>query len=193
SGDPLESFTNTLGNIPFVRSRAAPGTGVSNPRQQINTVSSYIDASAVYGDTDTRLDWLREGTVDGNPDNNGSRLLLPSNYLPRRDSRGNPATAPPMAVDGRLLANPNRAMVAGDVRANENIALTATHTLFAREHNRIVSRLPDVLPAELKFQIARRVVGAEIEFVTYNEFLPALGVTLAPYAGYNPSANATLG
>ena len=29
-------------------------------------------------------------------------------------------------------------MVAGDVRANENLALTATHTLFAREHNRIV-------------------------------------------------------
>ena len=38
-------------------------------------------------------------------------------------------------------------MVAGDVRANENIALTATHTLFAREHNRIVDALPAALLA----------------------------------------------
>jgi hypothetical protein len=191
--DPMESFTNTLGYIPFVRSRAAPGTGVSNPRQQINTVSSYIDASAVYGDTDARLDWLREGSVDGNPDNNGSRLLMPNNYLPRRDSRGNPATAPVMAVDGRLLANPNRAMVAGDVRANENIALTATHTLFAREHNRIVSRLPSWLSAQDRFQIARAVVIAEVQYITYTEFLPAMGVQLPAYRGYNPNVNATLG
>src|SRR5262249_36485993 len=62
--DPLESFTNTRGNIPFVRSAAAPGTGVTNARQHINTENAFIDAEAVYGATDTRLDWLREGTVD---------------------------------------------------------------------------------------------------------------------------------
>ena len=39
-------------------------------------MSSYIDAWAVYGGTDTRLDWLREGTNDGNPNNNRARLLL---------------------------------------------------------------------------------------------------------------------
>ena len=83
-------------------------------------------------------------------------------------------------------------MVAGDVRANENIALTGTHTLFAREHNRIVASLPAVLAPELKFQIARRVVGAEQQFITYNEFLPALGVALSPYRGYKPGVNATL-
>ena len=58
-------------------------------------------------------------------------------------------------------------MVAGDVRANENIALTATHTLFAREHNRIVDALPADLPEELKFQIARRIVSAEQQYITY--------------------------
>ena len=80
-------------------------------------------------------------------------------------------------------------MVAGDVRANENIALTALHTLFAREHNRIVSLLPPYLSAEDRFQIARRVVGAEIEYITYTQFLPALGVQLAPYRGYDPTVN----
>ncbi len=83
-----------------------------------------------------------------------------------------------MAVDGRLLANPNNAAVAGDVRANENLALTATQTLFAREHNRIVSLLPTSLSAEDRFQIARRIVVAEQQYITYNEFLPAMGVVL---------------
>jgi len=192
SADPLEEFRNDLGVIPFTRSRAAPGTGVSNPRQQINTESSYIDAASVYGPTTQRLEWLREGAVDNNMTNNGARLLMPSNFLPRRDSRGDPSTAPAMDVDGRLLANPNRAMVAGDVRANENIALTATHTLFAREHNRIVGLLPSTLTNEEKFQIARRVVIAEQQYVTYNEFLPAMGVSLPFYTGYKSNVNANL-
>jgi len=192
STDPLEEFRNDLGVVPFVRSAAAPGTGVSNARQHVNTVSSFIDAWAVYGGTDARLDWLREGSQDGNPDNNGGRLLLPSNYLPRRDSRGNPSVAPTMAVDGRLLSTPNKAAVAGDVRANENIALTATHTLFAREHNRIVSLLPSWVSQQDKFQLARAVVIAEQQYITYNEFLPAMGVTLPAYQGYNEFLNPAL-
>ena len=88
--DPMESFTNTLGFIPFTRSAAAPGTGVTNTRQQTNTVSSYIDAWPVYGGTDQRLDFLREGSQDGNPNNNGARLFLPNNYLPRRDAAATP-------------------------------------------------------------------------------------------------------
>ena len=192
SADPLETFTNTLGYMPFVRSQAAPGTGITNPREQINTEDSYLDADAVYGPTTARLEWLREGPVDNNMANNGARLLLAGGYLPRRDSRGDPTTAPAMATDGRLLANPNKAMVAGDVRANENIALTATHTLFAREHNRIVASLPNTLTQEQKFQIARRVVIAEQQYITYNEFLPAMGVSLPRYTGYNPNVNANL-
>jgi hypothetical protein len=158
----------------------------------VNTISSYIDGSGVYGVTDARLDWLREGSVDGNSTNNAARLLLPDKYLPRRDARGNASAAPPMDLFGAQVANPSRAVVAGDVRANENIALTAIHTLFAREHNRIVAGLPGLLPEEQKFQIARRVVGAEIQYVTYNEFLPNVGVSLAPYGGYNPTVNAGL-
>src|SRR5439155_14488508 len=32
-------------------------------------------------------------------------------------------------------------------------------------------------------------VGAEIEYITYTEFLPALGVRLPPYRGYNARVN----
>jgi hypothetical protein len=190
--DPTEAFRNDLGAIDFARTPAAPGTGRSTPRQQINTVSSYIDAFAVYGATRSRLEWLRAGPVDGNMANNDASLLLPDGYLPRADARGKPAKAPPMDLMGALAADPSNAVVAGDVRANENIALTAVHTLFAREHNRIVSQLPETLSSEERFQIARRVVGAEQQYITYHEFLPALGVVLPPYAGYDPTVNPTL-
>jgi hypothetical protein len=189
SADPLESFTNTLGVIAFNRSAAAPGTGVFNTRQHINTETAFLDAEAVYGATDARLDWLRNGSVDGNPDNNSASLLMPGNYLPRADARGNASTAPTMAVDGRLLSKPNRARIAGDVRANEQAALTAVQTLFAREHNRIVAALPSTLSQEDRFQLARAVVIAEIQFITYNEFLPAMGVSLPAYRGYDPTLN----
>ncbi len=76
---------------------------------------------------------------------------------------------------------------------NENAALTAVHTLFAREHNRIVAALPSSLSEEEKFQIARRIVSAEIQYVTYAEFLPALGITLGPYRGYDATIDPSLG
>jgi hypothetical protein len=187
--DPLESFINTLGVIPFSRSAAAPGTGVTNTRQHINTQNSFIDAEAVYGISDVRLDWLRTGSLDGNPDNNSGSLMMSgsgiNSYLPTRAARGNPAGAPTMAIDGRLLSHPNDAKVAGDVRANEQFGLTSVQTLFAREHNRIVNALPSWVSQEDKFQLARAVVIAEIQFITYNEFLPAMGVTLPAYQGYN--------
>src|SRR4051794_1683412 len=186
SGDPLEAFRNDLGTIPFSRDAAAAGTGtsVARPREQTNSVSSYIDGWSVYGGSRERLEWLREGPVDGNMANNGPHLLDPRGYLPRATARGHAGSAPEMAVDGQLSSRPRDRAVAGDVRANENMALTAVHTLFVREHNRIVDRLPRRLSAEQRFQIARRIVGAEQQRITYEEFLPALGVRLPPYTGY---------
>ena len=174
AADPLESFADDDGSIGFVRTPAAPQRRRARHggREQLNTVSGYIDASAVYGDTELRLDWLRDGPLDGDPTNNAATLLLADGMLPRRDARGDVATAPEMTLNGPLMADPAGALVAGDVRANENIALAAVHTLFAREHNRIVSLLPDDLPEQERFEIARRVVGAEQQFVTYEEFLP---------------------
>jgi hypothetical protein len=190
--DPLEEFRNDFGAISFTRTPAAPGTGVSNTRQQINTVDSFIDASSVYSNSATRLEWLRQGSVDGNVNNNSASLLLPNGLLPTVTARGNPATAPAVDIDGRLRAEPTHAVVAGDVRANENIGLQSTHLLFALEHNRVVNQLPFFLPSDLKFDIARKVVGATQQYITYNEFLPALGVQLAPYRGYQPSVDPTL-
>jgi hypothetical protein len=192
--DALEDFQNDFGAIDFFRTPAAAATGVAGaPRQQVNTVSSYIDAFNVYGGTDDRLEWLRTGVYDHSLANSGARLLtIPGNMLPRADARGDIPEAPHMDIMGGLREAPEHAVIAGDVRANENIALTATHTLFAREHNRIVGLLPAGLTAEEKFQIARRVVGAEEQYVTYHEFLPSLGVSLAPATTYKQAVNASL-
>lgn len=178
--DPLEQFSNTTGSIQMSRTNAAPGTDVfGRKRQQINTITSYIDGSQVYGSDAARTAWLRDG----------AKLLLPDDYLPTPlDKPG----APPMDLMGRLTGQPNKARVAGDVRANENNSLTSIQTLFAREHNRIVDELPAHFTDDQKFNIARRLVSAEIQYITYNEFLPALGVTLKDYHGYKPFVNATL-
>ncbi|MBP2330894.1 hypothetical protein JOF56_011279 [Kibdelosporangium banguiense] len=190
NADPLERFHSDIGFVPFGRSKPVAGTGVDKPREQVNALGSYIDAFAVYGTAD-RLEWMRAGPVDGDMTNNGAKLLLPGGMLPRLSERGDPAKAPGM--DDATGAMRERAMVAGDHRANENTGLLAVQTLFAREHNRIVDKLPQSLPEEVKFQIARRVVIATQQYITYTEFLPTLGVHLKPYRGYDPSVNPTLG
>lgn len=189
--DPLEEFTNDLGGISMTRSAAADGTGADSPRQQVNTISSFIDAWAVYGGSDERLDWLREGVVDGDPTNNAATLLNVDGYLPTATARPD-TDSPEMDLMGRLFADPTAAVIAGDVRANENIGLTAVQTLLLREHNRIVDSLPDDLDEETKFTIARRVVGALQQYITYTEFLPSLGVDLAAYEGYDPTVDPSI-
>ncbi|MEU4653945.1 peroxidase family protein [Streptomyces sp. NPDC023723] len=189
--DPLELIDGKH-YLPFTRSTPARGTGVTSARQQVNMDSSYLDASAVYGSDSDRLEWLRQGQVDGDLSDNGAKLLLPDDYLPRRDARGDVSAAPATDIDGRLRADPDSAVVAGDVRVNNNIAVTGVQTLFAREHNRIVDALPANLTEEQKFQIARRVVISEIQYITYTEFLPAVGITLPGYRGYDPRTDATL-
>ena len=80
--------------------------------------------------------------------------------------------------------------LAGDVRANEQIGLTAMHTLWVREHNRIANELAQQDPRasdEQLYQRARAIVIAQMQAITFNEFLPALlGEDAVPdYRGYD--------
>ena len=73
-----------------------------------------------------------------------------------------------------LLPNPKDetkvALKAGDVRALENPALAAMHTIWLREHNRIASemgsRLTDLSDEDV-YQRARRIVIAEMQVRIY--------------------------
>ncbi len=110
SSDPLEAFTNDLGSIPFNRSPAAPGTGVTTPRQQINTENSFIDAEVVYGARREPAGLAARGPTGRQPGQQRATLMLsPTGYLPAADQRGNPTAAPAMDVDGRLRGSAEHA------------------------------------------------------------------------------------
>ncbi|MBI3862694.1 MAG: peroxidase [Planctomycetia bacterium] len=182
-GDP--SFDpNSTGTkvIPLNRSLydLATGTSAANPRQQINQITSFIDGSMVYGSDAARAEALRSHV--------GGRLLVSAgNLLPFN-------TAGLANANDAHLVPDNQLFLAGDVRANENIELTAMHTLFVREHNRLADQIHAANPKlsdEQIYQQARAIVGAEIQSITYNEFLPALlgDRALTSYKGYNPNVN----
>jgi peroxidase len=162
--DPNGTGTVTL---PFFRGTVLPGTGTDedNPREFANTITGFIDASMVYGSDATRAASLRV---------EGGKIIV--------DGEGNLATD----ANGRILT--------GDVRAGENQALLSMHTVFAREHNRLVDELaerdPSLTDDEL-FQAARTRVEAIVQAVTYNEYLPMIvgENALSEYQGFDSTVD----
>ncbi|MCR9202196.1 MAG: hypothetical protein NXI04_26435 [Planctomycetaceae bacterium] len=183
SGDALfDPFYTGDKQINMNRSIFDPDTGTQDtgPRQQINQITAFIDGSMVYGSDDVRAAELRsfaDGKLRVTDDN-----LMPVNSadLPNADN------GPDLTL-----------FLAGDVRANENVALTAMHTVWVREHNRIAEELLTEAPHltdEQVYQQARELVIAQIQAVTYNEFLPALlgDQALQSYQGYDPDVDASI-
>jgi len=151
---------------------------VDGAREQVNLLTAYIDASNVYGSDEERAYALR--TLDGS-----GRLKTSDGDLLPYNTVGL-SNAPSSALDTFFLA--------GDIRANEQIALIAMHTLFVREHNywaEIIDGANPDLTGEEIYQIARSIVGAEMQAITYREFLPVLlGQDALPsYRGYNSKVN----
>jgi peroxidase len=145
--------------------------GESGVAEQQNIVTPFIDASNVYGSTETLRDALR--TFEGGLLKT-STLADGSSFLPTSDQVFNDG------VTGTY--------VAGDVRAQENTGLTAIQATFVNEHNywagRIAAADPSLTDEEI-FQQARAVVEALIQKISYEEFLPVLlGDALPAYDGY---------
>ena len=173
-GDPI--FDPASGGnafIPFSRSLHSAGFRFQTAvRQQLNGITAWIDASNVYGSDKKTAATLRS-FKDG-------RL---------RTSDG--------GVFGELLPFNEKGsqFLAGDIRAGEQAGLTAMHTLFMREHNRIAEQIRTSNPAltdEEIYQRSRRKVYAILESITYNEWLPALlgqNNLLPDYDGYDDSVN----
>ncbi len=185
AGDPIFDPANTGTQVmSFKRSNYDPTTGSSlaNPRQQVNQITSYLDGSNVYGSDGARAAALR--TLSGGRLKTSAGDLLPLNTLGLNNDTGGPA-------------DPTQFYVAGDIRVNEQVGLTAVHTLFMREHNRLADEIAAANPGwndEQIYQRARKLVGAEIQAITYQEFLPALLGSIAPSVNsvYDPGLNASI-
>lgn len=176
--DPASTDSKT---IPFGRSEYDLNTGknTSNPREQITQVSSWIDGSMIYGSDATTAAILRSfvgGGMKSQSTELGEMLPLNEDNLPMDNASP--------------LVKPTELFAAGDTRANENVELTAMQTLFVREHNRIASDAVKKNPNwsdEQIYQHARSIVIAELQAITYNQWLPALigSRAVSSYKGYN--------
>ena len=184
TGDPYFDPAATGAQvISLNRSQYDPATGVPGaPREQTNGITAFIDGSNIYGSDAARATALRSG-IDGKLATTAHATgdLLPYNTGGFDNANGGPTPG-------------DQLFLAGDVRANEQIGLIALHTLFMREHNRLAEEIKAANPGlgdEGIYQRARRLVGAEIQAVTYNEFLPALlgPNTLGAYGGYDSGVN----
>ena len=180
---------------PFVRTIAAcveREVGAFSPRQQENEVTSYIDASMVYGSTQERADFLRESS--------GGRLKVGNKVPSTKPSLPIAPECPPDFPDC-CPAGFNSCFVAGDVRTNEQVSLTVMHTLFVREHNRIAAQLSVLNPQwddERLYQETRLIVGAMVQKISFYDYLPvifgraAFNKLLPTYPGYQDSVDATI-
>jgi peroxidase len=189
--DPILTPNSLFPFIPFQRNDAAPGTGTNpnNPRQQINELNSYDDAE--------RANFLRANDGTGKL---RSQITSVGELLPFNDPNN------PLRNANPFLAPPDSLFIAGEPRANQNLGLLPVHTLFLREHNRLAELIgaePDInckataaglSKDEYIYQRARAIVGAEIQAITYNEFLSSfLGRgALDKYTGYHPDVNPTI-
>ncbi|MGF1492336.1 MAG: peroxidase family protein [Microcoleaceae cyanobacterium] len=182
--DPFNTGTQEIGLNRSIFDETT-GTDTDNPRQQVNEITAFIDGSMVYGSNEATAETLRlndgSGKLNTSTSSNGE-ILLPT------DSSGS--------------------FLAGDIRANEQFGLTSVHTLFVREHNRIVDELDvrldsgetvvvelfedsELSEGDFLYEAARSIVTAEIQAITYNDFLPLLigGTALEDYDGYDAEVN----
>ncbi|MEM8709925.1 MAG: peroxidase family protein, partial [Planctomycetota bacterium] len=206
TADPVESFPISVptGDVWF--DPAGTGTQeiplsrsfplyLSGIREQINVLTAWIDASQVYGSDEERAAALRTNDGTGRLKTSAGDLL-------------------PFNEDGLHNAPSDDAtnfFLAGDIRANEQVGLTAMHTLWVREHNYWAERIAEEdreyqdgrrdgsgrgdggrgggrrltqddlrgggsppLTGDQIYELARAMVSAEMQIITYREWLPIL-------------------
>ena len=177
----------------FVRS--LPGQQRLGAREQLNSVSHYLDASMVYGSDACQAAELRE---------EDSFLMKMTRYPGSSDERPMKDLLPLTPHNPECRAADSQCFMAGDERVNEQPGLTVMHTMFVREHNNIASHLASINPHwsdERVFQETRRIIIAMIQHITYSEFLPrVLGDVFMPHyqlslknSGYHQKYNPECG
>nr|CAH7737940.1 unnamed protein product [Callosobruchus chinensis] len=145
--DPIREYNVTC--MEFVRSSPAP-TCCLSAREQLNQATAYIDASVMYGCDENVTRHLREMK--------GGRMKMLE------------------LEDGRSLLpvseNPN-----DGCNREEQEKDGSMHLIWLRQHNLLAKNLSRLNPHwddETIFQETRRIIAAQMQHITYKEFLPIL-------------------
>ncbi|XP_049871278.1 peroxidase-like isoform X2 [Pectinophora gossypiella] len=132
--------------------------------EQMNQATHFLDGSHIYGANSRDAAALREKS---------GGLLKTSSV---EDQELLPMANNPK--DNCLVDSDNAACFkTGDVRSNANPWLTGIHTTWVREHNRIARALAALNPgwsSDKLYHEARKIVVAELQHITYMQWLPAL-------------------
>ncbi|HKM95110.1 MAG TPA: peroxidase family protein, partial [Buttiauxella sp.] len=154
-----------------------------------NNNTLFTDSS-LPGDHNVTFQEYFAGLVDNNGVINQSMLpAMTSNFM---------GSGFALLLDTNPFINLLDHYVAGDGRANENIALTAVHTIWARNHNFQVNGLLEAGfdgTAEELFQAAKIINEAEYQRVIYTDFADKLlggmrGDGEHGFVEYNPEVDA---
>lgn len=159
----------------FKPGRASIYYGAERP---INSLSSALDLATVYGPDVERNNALRSFQ-------HGKLKVSAGNLMPLNTAGLSNA---PTADAFYFLA--------GDHRANEHPVLTALHTIFVREHNRICDELKRVfffLGDKYLYELAKLINIAQFQKIVFEEYYPAMvGKRLPPYTGFKYYKNVAI-
>ncbi|XP_073327904.1 eosinophil peroxidase [Pagrus major] len=198
--------------MPFFRSAPSCVAGVLSHRhrEQLNAITSFVDASMVYGSSTSLASALRNlssplGSMAVNSQHSDQELAhMP--FLPRLQAHLDPcgprnSTTSRASDRSKRQENTTSCFQAGDSRANEHLGMIALHTLFLREHNRLVKELQRLNPhwsPDTLYQEARKIMGAIHQILTWEHYLPrvisegAMSRLMPPYKGYDPEEDPTI-
>ena len=186
--DDVFGIESSNGGTCLSFSRSIPACQVKSTtniaREQINQITSYIDGSQIYGSSRKLALSLRLKT--GGLLKQGGKAESSKGNLPFQKDRPKGSVLP--------------FFIAGDKRANEQTGLIVMHTLWLREHNRIARTLAKMNPCwddERLYQEARKIVGAELQKITFYGFLPAVfgsyqSTFIHEYTGYSHFVDASV-
>uniref|UniRef100_V5I8I5 Peroxidase n=1 Tax=Anoplophora glabripennis TaxID=217634 RepID=V5I8I5_ANOGL len=144
---------NYVRSIPALRSDCSFG-----PSDQVNQATHFLDGSQIYGSTYRKSNSLRSFI-------SGKLEMSDENYLPMSQN--------PME-DCQVNSSKSFCYKSGDSRVNFQPQLTAMHTIWFREHNRVAEELANInshWEDDILFQETRRIVVAEMQHITYNEWI----------------------
>lgn len=195
SGDPIFDAEETgEATIVFNRAFSTQTFGIPGTREIINFPTAFLDLDVLYQRNPADNAAVRMGIAGRmllQPSASGEMVTPTAGFV--RATSGNPTA---------LIAVPDHIAITGSFPAG-----IALHTLLLREHNRVAAKLHELpiwlkwlfdLPIEFwlgpaeydeaMFQLARSIVEAEMQAITYREVLPTLGVDLGPYQGYQANS-----